>query len=153
MTTTENERDRTATRWFQRVLPVTGLVLLVLALAALAVPSFRHQVALSASHQPDPYVELFFARTTDGTQVICTSSGGRAEIRFAVTSHLDDEQDLAYAVAVDDKRKNGSVAVQPGQTAEVTEKVTRPERGEYDVAVWLPGTGQRLMAHCPGASS
>jgi hypothetical protein len=153
---TENARqDRApqdrAPRWFQRVLPVSGLVLLVLALAALALPAFRGQVGLSASHRPDPYVELYFARTAAGTQVVCTSSAGKAEVRFAVTSHLDDEQDLAYDVTVGDDEKSGSVALEPGETAEVAKSVARTGRGRYDVSVTLPDTGQQLTAHCPGA--
>ena len=152
MTTTEDAREERSARWFQRVLPVSGLVLAVVALAALVVPGFRDQLALSASHRTDPYVELYFARTPAGTQLVCTTSAGEADVRFAVTSHLAQEQDLAYEVSVGDEQQTGSVAVKPGETAEVAETLPRPS-GPYDVQVHLPGIDQQLQAHCPGAGS
>ncbi|MCW2773817.1 MAG: hypothetical protein JWN91_2143 [Nocardioides sp.] len=143
--------ERTAP-WWQRVVPVTGLVLVALALAALVVPGFRHQLALSASHRTDPYVELYFARTPAGTQLVCTTSGRRADVRFAVTSHLADEQDLAYGVTVGDEEKSGTVTARPGASSVVIESLPRPS-GPYDVRVHLPGVDQERQAHCPGARS
>jgi hypothetical protein len=138
-------------RWFQRVLPVTGLVLAVLALAALAIPGFRDQVALSASHRPEPYVELYFARAVDGTQLVCTSSKGAADVRFAIASHLDDTRDLAYVVTVDGANRKGTTSVEPGKTAVVHE--TLDHQGPYDVSVLLPASGDKLSAHCAGGHS
>ena len=66
MTTDQTPMQRPA-RWFQRVLPVTGLVLAVAALLALVFPGFREQVALSATHEPQRYVALSFGRAADGT--------------------------------------------------------------------------------------
>ncbi|WP_133058958.1 MULTISPECIES: hypothetical protein [unclassified Nocardioides] len=143
--------ERTAP-WWQRVVPVTGLVLGALALAALVVPGFRHQLALSASHRTDAYVELYFARTPAGTQQVCTTSGGRADVRFAVTSHLAGEEDLAYDVTVGDEERSGTVTVRPGASSVVLESLPRPS-GPYDVRVQLFGSDQQLQAHCPGARS
>lgn len=147
MTSTEQARPR----WWQRVLPVTGLVLAVLALAALVLPGFRDQVALSASHRPEPYVELYFARAADGTQLVCTSRGPTAHVRFAVASHLDDTRDLAYVVTVDGTTRRGSTSVAPGETAQVRRTFDR--HGAYDVSVLLPASGDELSAHCGGGRS
>ena len=142
MTSTEETRPR----WWQRVLPVTALALALVALAALAVPGFRDQVRLSASHQPEPYVELYFARAADGTQLVCTS-----QVRFTIASHLDEASDLAYEVTVDGKTTQGTATVEPGKTAEVHE--TAAHQGAYDVSVLLPASGDKLSAHCPGGHS
>ena len=151
MTSTAEPRAR----WFQRVLPVTGLVLAVLALAALAVPGFRDQVALSATHRTEPYVELYFARAADGTQLVCTAPKGAgrktAHVRFAIASHLDGGRDLAYRVTVDGATQRGSTTVGPGETAEVHRTFDR--HGAYDVSVLLPASGDRLSAHCSGGRS
>jgi hypothetical protein len=152
VSTTENAPQERSARWYQRVLPVSGLVLAVVALAALVVPGFRDQIALSASHQTDPYVELYFARTTAGTQLVCTTSGGKVDVRFAVTSHLAHEQDIAYDVSVGGEHNTGTVTVNPGETGEVASSLTRPSGG-YDVRVHLPDLDQQLQAHCPRRSS
>jgi len=142
VTSTEEARPR----WFQRVLPVTALTLALVALAALAVPGFRDQVALSASHRPEPYVELYFARASDGTQLVCAGGKGSADVRFAIASHLDDTRDLAYVVTVDGTTRKGATSVEPGKTAVVHE--TLDHQGAYDVSVLLPASGDKLSAHC-----
>lgn len=139
MTSIEGARPR----WYQRVLPVTALAVALLALATLAVPGFRDQVRLSASHQREPYVELYFARAADGTQLVCTS-----RVRFTIASHLDRASDLAYEVTVDGTTRTGTASVAPGESVDVDEAVAH--RGAYDVAVLLPASGDRLRAHCPG---
>lgn len=141
--------ERTAP-WWKRVVPVTGLVLAALALAALVIPGFRDQVALSASHRTDPYVELFFAPDPAGVPLVCTTSDRQVEVRFAVTSHLADDEGLAYDVSVGDEQQSGRVTTKPGSTTEVAVSLARPS-GPYDVRVDLPGLDQRLQAHCPGA--
>ncbi|HEY0952370.1 hypothetical protein [Nocardioides sp.] len=143
--------DRAA-RWHQRVLPVTTLALTLVALAALAFPGFRHQVALSASHRDEPYVELYFARPADGPPAVCRTSGGVAKVTFEVRSHLHEDRRLAYTVLVGGVRRSGTVEVAPGRTAEVT-RFGGPAGRAYDVSVRLPGLDQRLGAHCPGAAS
>ena len=147
MTSTEGARPR----WHQRVLPVTALALALVALAALAVPGFRDQLRLSASHQPEPYVELYFARAADGTQLVCTSSKGSADVRFAIASHLDDTQDVAYVVTVDGTTRKGTTSVEPGKTAVVHKALDH--QGAYDVSVLLPASGDELSAHCAGGHS
>lgn len=143
---------RQAARWYQRALPVTTLALTLVALAALAFPGFRHQIALSASHRDEPYVELYFARPADGPPAACRTSGGVPKVAFEVRSHLEATERLAYDVVVGGVRRSGSVQVEPGRTAEVTRFVGRARRG-YDVSVRLRGLDQRLRAHCPGAAS
>ena len=151
------ENPAPAPRWFQRVLPVTGLALALVALATLLVPAFRDQMELSTSRQPEPYVELYFARSAaPNGQAVCTAQGGRAVVRFVVGSHLAKEQSVAYRVVVDPvakgvptSRARGSVRVDPGASAPVTKALVRPRRG-YTVSVSLPALGQQLRAHCPG---
>ncbi|MEP9362047.1 hypothetical protein ABLE68_03705 [Nocardioides sp. CN2-186] len=140
--------DEARPRWFQRVLPVTALAVALVALAALVVPGFRDQVALSASHQPEPYVELYFARAADGTQLVCTSHQGSADVRFAIASHLDDARRIAYVVTVDGATRKGTRSVEPGRTAVVHKTLDR--QGAYDVSVLLPASGDELSAHCAG---
>jgi hypothetical protein len=151
-TGTHSEPQGRAARWYQRVLPVTALALVVVALGALVVPGFRHQLALSASHRTEPYVELFFARPASGVPVVCSSSGGTARVTFAVTSHLADTERLDYDVVVDGVRQDGTVTVEPGRTAQVTRFLGNAE-DPYEVSVRLPAVDERLRAHCPGAGS
>ncbi|MET0840265.1 MAG: hypothetical protein ABWY19_15905 [Marmoricola sp.] len=149
MTTTEDARQERSTRWYQRGLPVSALVLAVLAVSAL-IPGVRDQIALSASHRTDPYIELYFARGPAGTQLVCTTSSGQVDVAFAVTSHLVDDEKLAYDLSVGDVQQSGTVTTKPGATTDVAVSVARPS-GPYDVRVDLPDLGQRLQAHCPGA--
>lgn len=150
------ETPAPAPRWFQRVLPVIGLALVLVALAALVVPAFRDQVQLSTSRQPEPYVELYFARSAvpDG-QAVCTAQAGTAVVRFVIGSHLAEEQPVAYRVAVDPiasgvktSRANRSVRVAPGASVTLTKSFPLPRKG-YTVSVSLPALGQQLRAHCP----
>ena len=148
-----------APRWYQRVLPVTGLAVLLLALAALAIPAFRDQVELSTSRQSQPYVELFFARSAAETgQATCLAKGAKAYVRFVVASHLDDRQSVAYRISMvpttkgaKAARRAGAVRITPGTSAMVTKSFARPRQG-YTVSVRLPALDQQLRAHCPGRS-
>lgn len=153
MTGTRNAPAHQAgpTRWYQRVLPVTTLVLLVAALAALVLPGLRHQLALSASHRTEPYLELAFPRPDLGAPIVCATSTGTPRVAFEVTSHLDEVEGLRYSVAVGRTREQGTLTVEPGETARVTRFLGRSNR-PYTVTVRLPGTGQRLRAHCPGTA-
>ncbi|HYF71639.1 MAG TPA: hypothetical protein VD864_02395 [Nocardioides sp.] len=153
MTGTRNahDPDQRAARWYQRVLPVTALVLALVALAALASSGFRHQLALSASHRTEPYVELAFPRAASGPPVVCSSSAGTVRVEFEVTSHLEDAEELGYDLVVDGVRERGSVTVEPGETARVTRFLGSAE-DRYRVSVRLPSVDERLRAHCPGTS-
>ncbi len=150
-----------APRWFQRVLPTTLVGAAVVGLVALVVPAFQDQVALSVSHRPQSYVELYFARAAgSGPQVVCARRGGSVRVRFTVASHLDRPQAVAYRAAVDPsagaastRRASGSVPLTPGASHEVRRSFRVPRGDAYTVSVRLPALDQRLHAHCPGAGS
>lgn len=150
-----------ARRWFQRVLPVTGLALLVVALAALVVPSFRDQVKLSISRQTQPYAELYFARRTGPVaQAVCLRQGSTVGVRFVIASHLEKNQAVAYRVTVDPAtkgrralRKAGSTSTTPDTAREVRTTFALPRREPYTLTVTLPALHEQLRAHCPGVRS
>lgn len=154
MTSTE-----TAPRWFQRVVPVTALALALVGLAALLLPAVRHQVALSTTHQPQPYVELYFARTADGPQVVCARDGERVRVSFSLASHLPDVRDIDWQVLVaggtsrDSADRSGTARVAPGRTTTVDETLAVTGRDGYSVQVDLSGLDEHLRAHCDGAAS
>jgi hypothetical protein len=157
----ESPRSEPAPRWFQRVLPVSGLVLLVIALAALAVPAFRDQVKLSISRQQQPYVELYFARQTGPVaQAVCIRRGSTVGVRFVIASHLERSQAVAYRVSVDPVakgqrtlRKAGTAHTFPKKYVEVRKAFTLPRRGGYTLTVNLTALDQQLRAHCAGQRS
>jgi hypothetical protein len=125
------------------VLPVTGLVLVVLVLAALAFPAFRHQVAMSTTRQPQPFVELYFSKSHPADHVAC----GR-EVRFTVVSHLQERRRLRYDVHAGPAERNGTVLLRPGQSRQVRVPVDAP--AAHLVGVRLPALGQHLLLHCDG---
>lgn len=132
------------------MLPVTTLALGLITIAALASPGVRHQLELSASHRAEPYVELAFARPQSGPPVVCSTSGGTPRVVFEVTSHLAGTEQLDYELVVGRVHEEGSVTVEPGETAQVTRFLGRSTR-PYAVAVRLPSVDEELRAHCPGA--
>jgi hypothetical protein len=149
-----------ASRWFQRVLPLSAVVAVLIALAALVSPAFRDQVELSTSRQAQPFVALYFARTTDGTQVVCSRKGRSVRVLFDVASHLERQQRLAYRVSVlstakgaKAQRKAGSVQSAPGATTQVQKTFVLPRHEGYTVSVSLPALDQQLRAHCSGRRS
>jgi hypothetical protein len=150
--TSDGPEERTS-RWYQRVLPVAGLVVAMTALLALAVPGFRDQVALSATHRPQQYVALSFGRADDGTVVVCGGSPSAVKVTFAVDSHLAERRELDYELSVGDTVRTGTVRVDPGATAEVARAVRRPAGPHFDVTVRLPEVDEQVVAHCPGARS
>lgn len=139
--------------WHRRVVPVTTLVVGAVALLALVLPGVREQVALSATHQEQEYVALSFGRTEQDTVVTCATTGRRASVGFVVTSARSAARTIPYEVTVGDARVAGSVDLEPGESADVTEVLPRPRRGEYDVEVRLPEDDRRIHAHCGGAAS
>jgi hypothetical protein len=141
-------------RWYTRVLPVTGLLVVLVAAAAVVVPGFRHQLALSAGRSPQQYVELYFAHTSSGGQQVCRATGSSVLVRFAVVSHLEHGRRLRYRVAVAPLGKRGPVhrvagegVLKPGTTAVVARRLARPAPG-YSVTVRLPELHQHLHARC-----
>ncbi len=157
------------------MLPVTGLVLVVLAVGALVSPAFRDQVELSTSRRHQPYVELFFAGASavpaaaragasgpaeQTAQAVCTRRGAKVLVAFVVASHLDRRRPVAYRVVVDPvrrglrtRRASGSATLGPGDSVVVRRRVRLPARAAYTVTVVLPGPDQRLRAHCAGGRS
>jgi hypothetical protein len=141
--------------WWQRVLPVTGLAVALLALATLLVPAVREQVALSATHRPQAWVELAFGRDADGTLPVCRDGRRIVRVRFDVTSHLPEREELRYAVTVradgaGPERRTGRVLVDPDRTTRTRLVAPRPGH-DYVVEVRLPDRDQAIRAHCPGA--
>lgn len=153
----EAQETRTpAAPWYQRVLPVTGVLLLVLALAAV-VPPFRDQLKLSLSRQSQEYVALYFSRPADAQpQMTCLRKGSSVWVRFTIASHLEDRQTAKYVVWVNPEgrsrtlRKSGAVPVTPGAPVEEIKKFRVPRKQDYLVSVVLPGLDQQIRARCPG---
>lgn len=145
--------------WFHRVLPVTGLLAVLVALGALVLPGFRDQVALSTSRQPESYVELYFPRTTPtGAPATCLRRGDSVLVRFVVASHLASPEALGYRVRVKARgdavlRRTGTVRVRPDSARTVRRAFVLPRGAEYAVTVALPALDQRVRAHCPGGRS
>lgn len=139
--------------WHRRVVPVSTLVVGLVALLALLLPGVRDQLALSATHESQEYVALSFARSDDGTVATCERTGGQVRVGFVVTSELSEDRDLDYVVTVGDSEVDGNVSVAPGESAGVTRVLPRPDTKRYDVAVQLPGADRRILAHCGGAAS
>jgi hypothetical protein len=155
--TTAVSRPLRRTPWYQRVVPATTAVLAALGLAAAVFPGVRHELAFSATRQPEPYVALSFPQPmAQGTQTACSRKGSVVRVRFVIESHLTGARDVAFRVEVDPsgplpaRRKAGTAALSPGQGAEVTRTFTVRGRGGYDVRVRLPGLHQRLHLRCQG---
>ena len=138
--------------WYRRVVPVTVLASGLVAVLALVFPGVRHQVALSASHQPPEYVALAFGRAPDGTVLTCGGDRTKVRVSFDVTSHLADVRDVGYVVSVGGHDHRGHVTVAPGRTASTTGVFDRPTRDGYAVRVALPDEDREIVAHCGAAS-
>ncbi|GAA4376444.1 hypothetical protein GCM10023146_31930 [Nocardioides caricicola] len=136
--------------WYRRVLPLTALAVGLVALLAALFPGVRDQMALSASHQPQEYVALSFARSSDGTVPVCGGSRTELTVSFTVDNAMSDVRTFDYVVTAGDVRRTGTVAVDPGETADVTQVLARPAR-DFDLAVRLPGADREVLAHCRGA--
>jgi hypothetical protein len=153
--------------WYQRVLPVTLWVLVVIALAATLVPGVRHQLALSLTRQQVSYAELYFARPTSaGAQAACVRRGDSVRVRFVVQSHLARRQPVAYRVVVDPstqdpstqdpstqgqatRRQAGSAEVSPTKAVAVTRTFKVQRGAAYVLSVELPAFDQQLRVRCP----
>lgn len=132
------------------MLPVTALAVGLVALLAVLLPGVRDQVALSASHQPQEYVALSFARSPAGTVPVCGGGADRVTVRFTVDSALGEDRTLDYVVTAGPARRTGTVTVEPGETVDVTKVLDRPAR-EFDLVVRLPDVDREVHAHCRGA--
>jgi len=140
---------------------VLAIGVAVVGLAALLVPAFRDELALSTGRQPERYVELYFPRSaTTGAPVTCVHRRGKVRVRFTVASHLERRQAIAYRVSLNPKKKGqrlrsrtGATSVSPGTTVLMRERLALPRGLGYTLSVSLPAFDQRLRAHCRGRSS
>jgi len=147
-------------RWFQRVLPVVATAVALVALGAVLSPGFRHELELSTSRQPQPFVELSFPNAASGAHDGCARTVASVGTRFALTGHLTEPRRLAYRVSVTPsggsihtQHAYGSIRLARGDSREVRVMFpVRPTRA-YTVSVRLPELGQRLLAHCPRTRS
>ena len=148
------------TRWWQRTLPVVGVVVVLLAVASLLSSTVREQIGLSASRKPTSYVELFFATANarpGGVEVACRTSGRQAAYSFALVSHLQRRTSVDYRVSVQPlkkgafraKRTERALPVSPGRTVLVRHRLGVPASKAYVVTVTLPGfDDQTIRARC-----
>ena len=108
-----DDPQRSQPRWWQRTLPLVGMVVVLLAVASLLSSTVREQIGLSVSRERTSYVELFFA-TSDGAPggaaAACRASGGRATYGFALVSHLEERQRVGYTVEVTPLRRGAFAA-------------------------------------------
>ena len=142
--------ETTTRRWMRlpRALPVIALVLALVALGSQLSSGFRHQLVLSTTHQPQPYVELYFAQTPPERPTTCARARGTARVSFEVASHLAGRRSLAYEVTVNGATQTGWVAVTPGQAATVTSAFPGVGGDAYELSVRLPELDQQLHARC-----
>lgn len=147
--------DRTATPpWWRRVVPLSAAVLLVLSLGLALVPPLREQLLLSASHREASYVELAFTPDADGTVQPCLAAKGLVGVRFAMAAHGDAVGSRSWRISITDPRGDRTARKVVSGTTRLPENtpvgVRREVRwsGPYDLVVTLPGTTQRLVAHC-----
>lgn len=138
--------------WWQRLLPVSGIAALVLALAAFVFPGLDDEIELSTSREPQPFVELYL---TDRPAAVC--AGDSAQIRFRVESHLQRRRPLRYRIGVDPAgrraetvRERGTLRIAPGRTRSIRTQVAAPDRTGYDITVRLQRRPERLRVHCEG---
>jgi hypothetical protein len=146
-------------RWFQRVLPVTGILLLLVAVLAALVPQFRSELRLSVTREPERYVDLYFIEAASGSleggQTTCTRDRSDIAVDFVVRSHLGATARIPYSITVKPARKglkprraHGAVRLSPGSSKTLHETLALPARTAYVVTVSLPGRQQHLRAHC-----
>ena len=140
-------------RWWQRVVPLSGIAVVVLAVAAFALPGLDDEIELSTRRSPQPFVELSLANRP---AAVCAD--GSPRVRFGVQSHLDRRRTLRYRVAVDPAGPDGRTVVDrgrlrlaPGRAARVRTAVPAPAGTAYDVTVRLENRPERLRIHCEGS--
>ena len=146
----------TASRWFQRALPLTAIGLVALGLGAALSPAFRHQLDLSLTRQPASYVELYFAQPMSaGSQAACVRTRESVRVRFVIESHLESRRAVAYRVSADPgergertRRATGTAVVSPGAAVHVRKSLRLPRGQGYTVTVALPELDQRLHVRC-----
>jgi hypothetical protein len=132
-------------RWWQRVVPVSLLALVVVG-AALGLLDMGDEIELSTSRKPQPFLELALSRSPD-------KACGR-KVTFEVTSHLQGSRRIPWTVTVDPAgperatvTARGAVRLPAGGARSATARVAAPPR-PYDVVVRLPDRPELLRVHC-----
>ena len=129
------------------------------ALAALAVPGFRDQVALSATPPAAALRRaLLRPRRRRHRQAVCTAQGAAVDVRFVVAQPPRGARRTSPTVGHPSARAraargHGSVGSTPGETAEVTQDLRRGPRGAYDVSVRLPALRPAAARALPGTAA
>jgi hypothetical protein len=148
--TTPDEGAR-GPRWWQRVVPVAGLALVMAAAAAFALPGLEDELELSTSRQPQPFVELFLS----GPPARLCARGDAPYVRFGVKSHLPELRRIGYTISVRAtgrvvSRKAARIRIGPGKATSVRTRVTAPAAAPYAVTVNLRHRPETVRVHCPG---
>jgi hypothetical protein len=138
--------------WWQRLLPVSGIAAVVLALVTYAFPGLDDELEVSTSRKQHPFVELYL---TSPPGAVCASDS--PQVRFRVESHLKRVRTLGYRIGVDPAgsraqtvRKRGRTRIAPGQAKSLRRKVSAPVGTAYDLTVRLQHRPERLRIHCDG---
>jgi hypothetical protein len=137
-----SRRRRRLRRW------AFGLVAAALAALSLTVPEVRHQVALSFTHQPDTFTELWLE--SEPTVATDDRGGATASLRFTIANHEARTMDYPWTVTVDHgavtaRAATGTSAVD--DDGRITVPVTvrlNPGRGPQRVSVQLDGRPERI---------
>jgi hypothetical protein len=137
-------------RWWQRVVPVAGLALVMAAVAAFALPGLDDELELSTSRQPQPFVEL----SLSGPPAKLCAGDEAARVRFRVKSHLKERRRIGYIVTVRAKgrevsRKAARIRVGPGRARSVRTRAAAPAGAPYTVTVNLRHRPETVRVHCP----
>lgn len=131
--------------------PVLLAGIVVAAVVLVISPAARHQLTLSTSRSADPYLEMSFVDETAARA--CTTDGAEQSISIRLRSHLDDAASVPYLIEVSSAdrvvdRLGGAAATEPGEAADVVQRVRVPTTGAYEVTASLPGRPERLALHC-----
>ncbi|SHF49136.1 hypothetical protein SAMN05443575_0085 [Jatrophihabitans endophyticus] len=135
-------------------LPVTGALAAVVAIALLASPALRHELARSFARQHESYVELYFDDERTARTCPVTTTGDLA-LGVTVRSHLAAARQLNWnatarpsgATGTTVRHTGGTIDSRPDAAAGFTVRLTPPAR-HYTATIALGGRPERLTLHC-----
>jgi hypothetical protein len=138
-------------RWWERLVPVAGLALALVAGAAFALPGLDDELELSTSRQPQPFVEL----SLSGRPANLCAGGEAPRVRFRVTSHLPKHRRIGYTISVtaaggEMSREAATLRIGPGQAKSVRKQMVAPAAAPYTVTINLRHRPETVRVHCPG---